>query len=488
MGVASLSATRLTYRYWTTTLGPDWQDLQIQFQLPISPLRSGNAWPVGEWQAKRPLLPRAWRCYGGKRGDRSGNSVRDRSVVVVGAGITGLSAAEWLRRGGCNVLLIDAVFPGDRAQASFGNAGLLARTSILPVATPSLVRKAPGMALDKDAPLFLRWSYLPWLLPWLVPFLRNANARMIHAVSAHLAALVLDANEQHLALAAGTGAEAFIARGDLINLYPQRAQFEADALSNEIRRQHGIVPALLTRDALVERDPRLGPAYAFGAVFAPYWWLTSPGAYLAALFAHYRRQGGRFRQARVVRLAPGPTPVVTLDGGEDLTTDKVILSAGAWSASLARSMGLRVTMEAERGYHVAFHAPSHTAPQPYMVTDAKLVVTPMDGGLRAAGLVEFAGIDAPASAAPIRLIERGMTRLYPDLDYDRTESWMGRRPTTPDSLPVIGESARTPNVLHAYGGQHVGLTIGPKLGRIAAGLVSGAHSNLDLSPYDPDRF
>ena len=134
------------------------------------------------------------------------------------------------------------------------------------------------------------------------------------------------------------------------------------------------------------------------------------------------------------------------------------------------------------------HGPSNTAPQPYMVTDGKFVVTPMDGFLRAAGVVEFAGVDAPASTKPVRLIERGMKKLYPGLKFERAETWMGRRPTTPDSLPVIGENPRAPNVLHAYGGQHIGLTIGPKLGRIIADMVADRRPNIDLAPYRPDRF
>ena len=171
-----------------------------------------------------------------------------------------------------------------------------------------------------------------------------------------------------------------------------------------------------------------------------------------------------------------------------MTADKVVLAAGAWSAKLAKQVGVKVRLEAERGYHISMYAPSHMPPNPYMVADGKFVVTPMDGFLRAAGVVEFAGVDAAASEAPVRLIERGLKKLYPNLEFERAETWMGRRPTTPDSLPVVGESVRAPNILHAYGGQHIGLTIGPKLGRITADLVVGRHSNTDLTPFGPDRF
>ena len=223
-------------------------------------------------------------------------------------------------------------------------------------------------------------------------------------------------------------------------------------------------------------------------MFKDYGWLTSPASYVRALFDHCSRQGGQYRQARVVALTPGDRPGVTLDGGETLDADKVVLAAGAWSAKLAGAINADVKLEDERGYHISMHAPSHTAPHPYMVTDGKFVVTPMDGFLRAAGVVEFAGLEAPASSRPVALIEKGVKRLYPGLQFEKAETWMGRRPTTPDSLPVIGEHPRAPNILHAYGGQHIGLTIGPKLGRIAADMVAGRRANIDLAPFRPDRF
>lgn len=413
----------------------------------------------------------------------------NKKVLVVGAGITGLSAAEWLRRDGHDVTLIDPVVPGDREQASFGNAGLLARTSIIPVATPSMVRKAPFMLFDPSSPLFLRWSYLPRLLPWLVLLVRNSSsARRVREIASGLAEMAFDTNEQHLALSRGTGAEAHITKGEFINLYPQKSDCMSDHLSNEIRKAHGVEPAYLSRDELLERDPHLGPGYTFGSIVDNYCWLTSPAAYIEALYNHYRTQGGAFRQARVADITPGEQPSVTLEGGETLPADKIVLSAGAWSARLARTMGAAVNLDTERGYHISMHGPSHSPPNPYMVTDGKFVVTPMDGFLRAAGVVEFGGVDAPATQAPLRLIEKGVKKLYPDLQFERAETWMGRRPTTPDSLPIVGENAKAPNVLHAYGGQHIGLTIGPKLGRIVSDMVTGRRTNTDLSPYRPDRF
>jgi len=280
----------------------------------------------------------------------------------------------------------------------------------------------------------------------------------------------------------------FRSSGDLVTLYKTRQDYDSDTLTIETRRRYGLEPVPITREQLLERDSNLGPAYQFATVFDDCKWLTSPGDYAADLFAHYLSRGGTFRQTRVADISPGSAPSVTLEGGDVLSAGKIVLTAGVWSGPLAKKLGIGMQLEAERGYHVSIGDPDFTAPQPYMVTDAKIVLTPMQNALRGAGVVEFAGISAPPASAPVELIEKAVRRVYPTLEFDGVESWMGRRPTTPDSLPVLGESANAPNVLHAYGGQHVGLTIGPKLGRLIADLASRRAPNTDLAPYRPDRF
>lgn len=411
-----------------------------------------------------------------------------KSAIVIGAGITGVSSAEWMRRDGWDVTLIDRIAPGDPEQTSFGNAGLIARGAILPVSTPGLWLSAPKMLLDPSSPLFLRWSYLPKLLPWLVPFLRNGNETKIKEIAAGLAALTSDSVDQHMALSAGTPAAKFLQTGDYVNLYRKKSDYLEDPFSIATRKTHGFDPVHINRAEILERDPNIGPNYTFGTVFKDYGWLTSPGDYVAALFQHYSGQGGGFQHGEVVDISPDDRPSVTLKGGEVLTADKVVLAAGAWSARLTKKLNIPMKLEAERGYHISMFNPNFTAPNPYMITDARFVMTPMDGFLRAAGVVEYGGLDAPASDAPSALLRKQMKSVYPALEFETETVWMGRRPTTPDSLPVLGEVAGMPNIIHAYGGQHIGITIGPRLGRMVADIAEGRRGNTDLSAYKVDRF
>ena len=408
-----------------------------------------------------------------------------KTALVIGAGITGVSTALWLRRAGIAVTLIDRVPPGDAAQTSYGNAGLLARAAITPIIDGHMLAQVPRMLLDPQSPLFLKWRYLPQLFPFLLPMLRacsSANSRRITEALLPLTEVSVDA---HFALAHGSPAAAFLRRGDYAYYYRNEQAYRQDAPHNELLREMGFTVQTRDHAGMLAADPALGPRYGFAAIYPDHGWLSAPGDYVAALAAQFQAEGGKFRRASVRQLGNGS---VQLDDGETLTADKIVLSAGAWSGRLAAQLGLQSRLETERGYHLFLKGASHKPAHPFMVSDAKFVVTPMRDGLRCAGIVEFGGLDLPPSRAPLALLKRRIRQVYPDLTWESAEEWMGFRPTTPDSLPHLGPIPGAPNVIAAFGSQHIGITIGPRLGRLAADLVLGQRSNLDLTPYRCDRF
>ena len=424
----------------------------------------------------------------GLRGEAQ-DGVRDggaRTALVVGAGITGVAAAIRLRRMGWRTTLVDRAPPGDRGAASFGNGGILARCSIVPVPVPGLLAKAPRMLFDPDQPLYLRWSYLPRMAPFLARYLSYGREGHVRRIAAALAGLTGDRVDEHRALAAGTGAERFIETGDYGHIFRSRAEYEKDALGNALRAQHGFVPYEVDRAGLLERDPALGEAWTFGAIYPDHGWIRNPGAYVAALAEAFVREGGVIRRAEVEALDGEGR--ATLAGGAAMRADRVVLAAGAWSAKLAAGLGLRLPMESERGYHLALKAPSSRPAHPWMVSEVKAVATPMDFGIRMAGIVEFGGLEAGPSAAPPRLLRAAAARIWPGLEWEAEEEWMGHRPVLADSLPAIGPIPGAPAVVAAFGGQHVGLTAGPRIGRLAAEIAAGQALNEDLSACDPGRF
>jgi len=410
-----------------------------------------------------------------------------RTIAVIGAGIVGVSTAIWLQRDGHDVILVDR--EGPAAGASHGNGGVLASCSIIPVTVPGLLAKAPRMLFDPGQPLFLKWGYLPRLAPWLGRYLRHANAADMRRRAAALAPIIGDSLADHQALAEGTGAERWIVPSDYLFLYRDRAHYEGDALGWSVRREHGFDWDVLEGADWRDYDPAFGPEIGLAARLGGHGRISDPGRYVAALAAHLEASGGRFVTAEVEDVVREAGRVTGLRaGGETIACDAAVLATGAWSGPLARKLGLAPALESERGYHLELWEPSAMPRSPVMVASGKFVATPMEGRLRLAGIVEFGGLDAPPSRAPFRLLERNIRAAMPGLSWKKTVEWMGHRPSMADSIPVIGTVPGLSGAYCAFGHDHVGLTGGPKTGRLLAQIVAGKTPNIDMTPYAPARF
>jgi D-amino-acid dehydrogenase len=349
------------------------------------------------------------------------------------------------------------------------------------------MRKVPSMLFGRDGPLFLKWSYLLRLLPWLRRYLSYCNVEDVERIAAALMPVIGDSVEQHMAVAGGTPAERFIQPVDYTYAYSDRAAYSKDALAWRIRREHGFATVEVDAGELREIEPSLGPDTNFALRLPGHAWIRDPGAYVNALCDYAQSLGVVLRIAEVhefVRSAERVVGVKTTDG--DIACDEVVVASGVWSKSLLEKVSVDITMEAERGYHIELMEPTGGPSMPISLSAYKFIATPMEGRLRLAGLVEFAGLDAPASEAPYQLLLRKAVAAFPGLRWEGEQRWLGFRPSTDDSIPVIGRAA--PGVFAAFGHQHVGLTGGPKTGRIIADLVAGRHPNFDMTPYSPDRF
>jgi D-amino-acid dehydrogenase len=410
-----------------------------------------------------------------------------QKVVVIGAGIVGVSTAIWARRDGHDVVLIDR--EGPAAGTSYGNGGVLASASVVPVTTPGLLRRAPRMLFSPEQPLFLKWRYLPRLLPFLLPYARSANAVDARKRAQALEPIIGDSLSDHLALATGTPAERYVVPTDYLFLYNDRAHYESDSFAWDLRRELGFKWDVLEGAAFHAYDAAFGPAIGCAAVCPDHGRISDPGAYVQALARHAEDIGVRFLKAEVSDIvSEGNTVTGVRAGGETVPCDSAVLAAGVWSGALARKLGVKVPMESERGYHLELWEPSVMPRAPVMVASGKFVATPMDGRLRLAGIVEFGGLDAPPSAAPFRLLERNIRAAIPGLTWAKTTEWMGHRPSVADSTPLIGPAPRLNGAFCAFGHDHVGLTGGPKTGRLISQLLSGRDPNIDMSPYAPARY
>jgi D-amino-acid dehydrogenase len=410
-----------------------------------------------------------------------------RHVTVIGAGIVGTACALNLQRDGHAVTVVDRNPPGE--GCSQGNAGILATASFIPMSVPGIAWKAPFLLLDPLGPLSLRWSYVPRVAPWLVRFLINSTPRRVGAIADALSPLLAASVEVHARLAAGTGAEKWITPSPYVHVFESGSAFAVDAPIREMRRARGARFDVLDGAALRQLVPALSPRFRHGVRLYDHGYTADPMRLVKALAEHLVRRGATVLRREVLDLdvgAEGPTALLT-DAGR-LDVDVLVIAAGAWSHRLAARLGDRLPLEAERGYHVTIRNPGISVPFPIASATGKFVATPMEPGLRLAGLAEFGGLEAPPDPRRARSLLIHAGRMFPGIDTSDHDTWMGHRPALPDSLPVIGRAPNFASVYYAFGHQHVGLTAGPRTGEVIADLVAGRSPDIDLAPFSAQRF
>jgi D-amino-acid dehydrogenase len=411
---------------------------------------------------------------------------KPRDVLVLGAGIVGIGCALYLQRAGHALTVIDRSGPGE--GCSFGNAGVIATDAIMPLATFATLREGPRMLLDPLGPLCIRWHYLPRLLPWLLRFVASARPAKLRAITQALAALQLHALEAYEPLLDHAGARDLLRTSGRMSLYVSDQRFFADAHKRDVQRRHGVRVEELDVAQVHERIPALSDKIRRGVLFPDSAYTVNPFRLVQTLADDLQRHGGIVRRATVtdVSARPGRVRVNTSTGyyeGEIL-----VLALGAWSGRLAARLGSPVPLDTERGYHVTLPHPRVRLELPLIFEDYRFAATSMEQGLRFAGTVEFAGVDAPPNYARARVLLERAHRLLPKVQTEGYSKWMGLRPTLPDSLPVISASPIHANVYFAFGHQHLGLTLGAITGRLIADLVAGRKSDIDVTPYRIDRF
>lgn len=407
-------------------------------------------------------------------------------VIVVGAGVVGLSAALALQARGRSVSVLDR--EGPAAGASAGNAGAFAFTDILPLASPGILRKAPKWLIDPLGPLTVPPAYALKIAPWMFRFWRAcAPARVARASAAQTALMDLSKAELEPFLAA-TGTAAMLRKEGNLQVYEGEAEFRASLPGWQARAEHGIAFQHMTADEMAEVQPGIAPRFTHGT-FTPGWYsIVDPRLYTLALAERFRAGGGTIGQADVTALRPVEDGVELLAGGAPRRTAQVVLAAGAFSHRIALSLGERIPLETERGYNTTLPADALDLRTQITFGGHGFVVTRLTSGIRVGGAVEFGGLSRPPDfRRAAAMLTRARTFL-PGLKPDGGVQWMGFRPSLPDSLPAIGHARATPRVTYAFGHGHLGLTQSAGTARLVADLLTGRDAAIDLSPFSPQRF
>lgn len=416
--------------------------------------------------------------------------MKQNSATIIGAGIIGVSTAAFLQRQGYAVTIVDRLPPGE--GCSFGNAGGLAFAEIVPTVHSRMLLKIPGWLVDPLGPLTIRWSYLPKALPWFMALARNSLPDRVKAITAARADLALRVVSDFETLLASAGVSGLIHKQDTLRLFDSEAQYLAEAPERQAKQVHGFEMKRISGAEARELEPAIGANVHCAAFHGGWYFLSNPGRAVKSIAADVVRNGGTILADDVLALEREGHRVtgLRLKSGGLHQLDRLVICAGAYSHLLARQLGEDFPLEAERGYHMVL--PNSGISLSRSITYARTpgAATPMEMGLRLAGTDEFAGLEAAPDYRRSDALWTIFKRVLPGLREPDAETtrWMGRRPGTPDSLPVIGPSKTASNVWYGFGHGHMGLTWGPTTGRLIAEVMTGAKSNIDLSPFRADRF
>jgi D-amino-acid dehydrogenase len=409
-------------------------------------------------------------------------------VAVIGAGIIGLAVAYHLEQGGARVMIIDRDPHGDKA--SFGNAGGIAVTEVIPAAVPGVWWRSIGWMLDPLGPLAIRPARIPNLIPWLAHFAMSGRPQEVDRISRAIAVLNSRVYEDLLPMLESAGLAGELLRNGALSLYETEAGYRKGSADRECMRSRGVIFEELTGMEARKIEPALGPLVQ-RAIFLPQWsHIKDPIRLMKGLSNWLWSRGVVFRQGKVQRILvdSNNVPQLQLENGEKAPVDKVVLAAGVWSKELAYQLGDKVLLESERGYNATLPKCGIVLRRQLIFAQRKFVATPLSCGLRIGGAAEFGGLHAPANFKRSQALVELAKRYLPDLQTDGSANWTGHRPATPDSLPVIGMSRRYANVLYAFGHGHLGLTQAATTGRLIAELALNKRRSIDLTPYSIRRF
>lgn len=420
----------------------------------------------------------------------------DRTAIVIGGGIVGLCTAYELLERGHTVTLIDRESPG--SQCSSGNAGALSAFSITPLAMPGALKSALKMLRADDPPLHIPLRALPGSAGWLWQFVRASSPHRVQEITRALKTLLAFSIERHEDLARRIGVQDLIKRTGQLHVYRTAAERSKDARSWALRREHGMECLDVDRAAIQALEPNLSESFAAGVFVPGQGMVLNPLKYAMAVADAFQARGGAIvRDEATGFLRAEDGAVIGVRGrGATYHAHHVVVAAGAWSASLLAELGVKAPLISQRGYHLDIDLAEPVLSRPVSIAARKVFLTPMDFGLRAAGIVEFGGLRQPKHPKMTRHLEAAVREAFADVNAvmtslrDCTEAslWMGHRPCLPDSMPVIGKVGSQGNLWAAFGHGHLGLTGAASTAYIVARAISGEPTNIDLAPFAVARF
>ncbi|WP_448118772.1 NAD(P)/FAD-dependent oxidoreductase [Pseudomonas serbica] len=415
------------------------------------------------------------------------SALNSRTVVVVGAGIVGLSIALRLQLEGYEVIVIDKLEPMEGCSA--GNAGYISTANIFPPATPDLIRQLPRLLLSRNGPLVIKPSYIGKMLPWSLRAVGVLKPESYTRVTGALASLITRSQDSISQLARVAKAGHLLTRDGGLHVYKNMDAFKAKQQSLSLWKEHGISAELLSGGDARAIEPALASDIIGGIYFPGAGRCSDPKELGLHYFRHLMASGATFIKSAfqgVERSGTGRLEVV--HSGGRIGAMKIVLAAGYATAQMLRQYGYTNSLVSERGYHLMISRPEVRLGRPVVFGEAYFAATPMDQGLRLAGTAEFCRADTLPNMKRAYMLQRLAIQYLPGLSAKTVEPWMGVRPSLPDGVPAIGQVKGEPGLFYAFGHGHNGLTTSAITAHCVAALVDSREPPIDIGPFEYSRF
>ena len=408
-----------------------------------------------------------------------------KSVAVIGAGIIGICSAYFLQKSGFKVTLVDHNKPG--SMTSYGHACTFADYACIPVNSPTIFKDLPSLLLKQNGPLAVDFKYILKNLPWALSFLKNCRKNKVEYIASSLANFLSHSRLSYDQLFEEVDVSQYINNNETLYLYKTEKEFQAAKYSIDLRKKNNVKIKKLNAAEIHEIEPNIAQVYFCGLIFEGSRHTINPIKVSEKIFETFLQNGGSYINKKITLINNTVNGVTITSENNTFDFDKIIISAGSWSRELALMIGDKFPLDTERGYHVLFENEKKLISRPVGWSQSGFYLIQIEEGIRAAGTVEIAGLQKNPNPKRLKMIENESRKLIPALGKVKS-TWLGFRPTLPDSLPVIGQSTKNKNVFYAFGHQHIGWTLGAVTGKAITELVNNRNPNFDLSSFDPNRF
>ncbi len=414
-----------------------------------------------------------------------------KSVLIIGGGVIGLCSAYYAARRGWQVTLLERGGP-DHDSCSLGNAGMVVPSHFVPLAAPGMVALGLKWMWNPESPFYIKPRLNRELLSWGFKFWRAANQAHVQRSAPLLRDLSLASRSCFAELAAARNNDFGLVQRGLLLLCKTGHALVEEARNAAQARALGLPVEVLDAKQTAALDGGVRMDLA-GAVYFPRDCHLNPAQFAAGLTGELERLGARFEwNAEVLGWRAGDSGIaaVRTQRGE-FQADQYVLAGGSWSSLAARELGLKLPIQAGKGYSLTLPRPRQLPSICAIFTEARVAVTPMGGALRFGGTMEIAGLNQDINPRRVQGIVKAVPGYYPEFreeDFAGIPPWRGLRPCSPDGLPYLGRTRRHPNLLVATGHAMMGLSLGPITGRVVAEMLAGERPAFDLALLDPERY